>query len=130
MKRLLFAVPLLLFACSDQFTEAQLVGEYTANYMGETATLSLRADHTYTHVFRLKDIEAFKTGSTWKSSDVTSGVTRTVVEFSSFRVIPSFGDTQGRWATEVERTWLGRVQLCYDSDVGYCYVRQAARRVD
>jgi hypothetical protein len=29
------------------------------------------------------------------------------------------------WVSEVERTWLGQIQLCFDSDVGYCYVKQS-----
>jgi hypothetical protein len=126
MKRLLVAFFLLLSACSDKFSEAQLLGDYTANYRGETATLSLKVDHTYTHIIRLESGQTLEAGSTWKSSQVTSGLTRTVVEFSNFRVIPSFGGAQTvGWASEVERTWLGRIQLCFDSDVGYCYVKQA-----
>jgi hypothetical protein len=127
MKRLLVAVFLLLPACSDEFSKLQLLGVYIANYRGETATLSLKADHTYTHVIQLKGAQTLEAGSTWKASRVTSGLTRTVVEFSNFRVIPSFGEAKKvGWASEVERTWLGRIQLCFDSDVGYCYVKQVS----
>jgi hypothetical protein len=126
MKSLLFAAPILLSACSDQFTEAQLVGDYVANYGGETATLSLKADHTYTHTFQYEGSGTPETGSTWQSSDVTSRPPQTVVEFSNFRVIPSFKDAHGQgWSTEVDRTWFGQIRLCYDSDVGYCYVKKA-----
>jgi hypothetical protein len=125
-KRLPVAVFLLLSACSDKFSEAQLVGKYIANYKGEMATLSLKDDHTYMHIIQLENGQTLAAGSTWKSSQVTSGLTRTVVEFSNFSVIPSFGKAEKiGWASEVERTWQGRVQFCFDSDVGYCYIKQS-----
>lgn len=128
MKTVLFACFLLLSACSDKFSEDQLIGDYVANYRGQTAALSLNADHTYKHVIQLKSGEPLETGSTWRSSQVTSGPTRTVVEFANFGAIPSFKPAKGEgWATEVERTWLGRIQLCFVSDVGYCYVKKAGR---
>src|SRR3954451_12814973 len=128
MKTVLFACFLLLTACSDNFSEAQLIGEYVGTYMGQTATLSLNADNTYKHIVQLKSGQRLETASAWRSSQVTSGPTRTVVEFTTFGVIPSFGHAKAKgWATEVERTWLGRIQLCFDSDVGYCYVKQAGR---
>ena len=47
------------------------------------------------------------------------------IEFFNFDLIPSYKEKRNaQWATEVERTWLGRVQLCFDSDVGYCYIKQ------
>jgi hypothetical protein len=35
--------------------------------------------------------------------------------------------TSSQWVTEVERTWSGYFLLCFDSDVGYCYVKQSWR---
>jgi hypothetical protein len=124
MRRLQVAVFLLLSACSNRFSEAQLVGEYVASYRGETATLKTRADHTYTHVVQLENGQTLEAESTWKSS-LLSGQTRTVVDFSNFRPIPSLGEPKKvGWVSEVERTWLGRIQICFDSDVGYCYVKR------
>jgi hypothetical protein len=124
LKKYLFVGLMLLSSCSERFSESQLLGDYVAKYRGEMGTLSLKANHTYTHTVQLESGQVLEDGSTWKSSQVTSGLTRTVVEISGFRVIPSFGGTKREWATEVERTWFGRIQLCFDSDVGYCYVKQ------
>lgn len=116
-----------LSGCSGAVAEAELLGVYIASYRGDTATLSLKADRTYTHVLQLKDGQALETGATWKATQLNSGLRRTVVEFFSFRVIPSYAETRNAgWATEVERTWLGRVRLCFDDDVGYCYIKQAS----
>jgi hypothetical protein len=102
------------------------VGEYIASYRGETATLKIKTDHTYTHVVQLESGQTLEAKSTWKSS-LVSGLTQTVVDFSNFHPIPSLGEPEKvGWVSEVERTWLGRIQLCFDSDVGYCYVKQAS----
>jgi len=130
--RKLLLLPLLvhLSACSDAVPEASLVGSYVANYGGETATLSLRADRTYTHTVRANGRQIEEQVSTWKASQLAaSGVERTAVDFSGFVAIPSFRDKQKvgvGWVSEVESTWLWPIQLCFDSDIGYCYVKRSA----
>lgn len=121
-----FAILVLcLSSCSDAVPEEYLPGIYVASFRGEKATLSLRVDHTYTHIIHLKDGQTLEAKATWTVFQVNSRLTRTVVEFSKFNVIPSYREVQKpSWATEVERTWLGQLQLCFDSDVGYCYVKQ------
>jgi hypothetical protein len=124
MKKLLLPLAIFLSACSNVVPESNLVGDYVAIYGYETATLSLKADRTYTHAIRPNDAQVADDAATWTQM-VSSG--RTVVEFSDFRVVPSYRERRkekGGWATEVERTWLGRLQLCFDSDVGYCYIKQ------
>jgi hypothetical protein len=124
---------LLLPACSNAVPEASLVGNYIANYRGETATLVLKRDNTYVHTTRASDGRIVEEVATWKSTQREHAWDgRTVVEFWDFRLIPSFKEPdRGRekkakigWATEVELDWLWRIQLCFDSDVGYCYVKQ------
>jgi hypothetical protein len=124
LKKLLLPLAISLSACSNIVPESSLVGDYVANYGNETATLSLKADRTYTHGIRLNGAPIADNAATWNQV-VSSG--RTVVEFSNFRVVPSYGERQkvkAGWATEVDWTWLGRLQLCFDSDVGYCYIKQ------
>lgn len=125
---LLFVVLLLLSACSEEVPEAELIGVYVASYRGDLATLSLKADHSYTHVIRLKDGQKLEAEATWKASQVASGSTKsTVVEVSNFRAVPSFTEARkSGWASEVDRTWLGQLRLCFDTDAGYCYVKRAS----
>ena len=124
MRGFLLAACLLLSACSDRIPEADLIGVYVASYRGDTAMLRLGADHICTHVIRLKDGQTVEGEPTWKASYVGADTHRTVVEFSNFIIIPSFSKGKKvQWATEVDRTWLGRIQLCVNSDVGYCYVK-------
>ena len=78
------------------------------------------ADHTYTNVVQLKDGNTQEFKSTWNISHVTG---TTFVEVVNFRALPSFGGVGKGWITEPERTWFGHIQLCFDSDVGYCYVK-------
>jgi len=49
-----------------------------------------------------------------------------MIEFVGFDLIPSFGfgAATDHWSTEVRRNWFGHVQFCYNSDVGYCYVKK------
>ena len=35
--------------------------------------------------------------------------------------------TLAGWVSEVEQTWLGQLRLCFDSDVGYCYVKHGSQ---
>jgi hypothetical protein len=123
----------LLSACSNAVPEVSLVGNYIANYGGETATLVLKPDHTYVHTTRANDGQIVEDVATWKSTQrETARYRTTVVEFWDFRLIPSFKEPDKDkskkakigWATEVELDWLWRIQLCFDSDVGYCYVKQ------
>jgi hypothetical protein len=117
-----------LCACSNAVPEPSLVGDYVASYGDETATLSLKADHTYAHSVSASGHQVAQQVSTWKASQMsTAGRNSTVVDFSGFLAIPSFKEKQNvkvGWATEVDQTWLGRTRLCFDSDVGYCYVKQ------
>src|SRR5688572_22380972 len=109
MNKFVLVALLLLSACSEEFSEMQLVGNYVADYRGQTATLRLKNDNTYVHTINLSGGQAIVQESTWNSSKVTSEDTRTVVQLSNFRVIPSFGDAQPvSWATEVDSTWLGQ----------------------
>ena len=125
----LLLVLALLSACSDAVPEASLVGSYLANHGGETATLLLKADHTYTHTVLANGRRVEEQASTWKATQLaTSGREITAVDFPGFVAIPSYREKEGvkaGWVSEVERTWLGQIQLCFDSDVGYCYVKQS-----
>jgi hypothetical protein len=116
-------------ACSGAVPETTVVGSYVANYGAETATLTVKADHTYTHAVMANGSQVAEQVSTWKSTQLSSSwVETTAVDFRDFFPIPSFGEAKrgkkGGWVPEVERTWLGRIQLCFDSDLGYCYVKQ------
>ena len=124
MRKIFLSLIIFLSACSNVVPESSLVGNYVANYGNETATLSLKADRTYAHAIRVNGAHIADDAGPWTQM-VSSG--RTVVEFSDFRVVPSYRERRrekGGWATEVEWTWLGRLQLCFDSDLGYCYVKQ------
>lgn len=103
-------------------SRAEISGTYEVTDSGGRATLTLHPDHTYTHSIRLKDGETHDSDGTY-----TVGRGSVVfIEFSNFELIPSFGfgARTDHWATEVWRNWLGHVQFCYDSDVGYCYVKK------
>lgn len=124
---LLVFIPFCLVCCSAAVPETELIGNYTASYGSETATLSLMADHTYSHTVWVAGRQVAGAASTWKVSTVTaSGVQATAVDLAKFVAIPSFrNESVGPgWVPEVDRTWLGRIRLCFDSDVGYCYVKQ------
>jgi hypothetical protein len=121
MMKYLLGTCLYLSACSSpSISDADLVGVYVANYRGDTGTLSLMADHTYTHIIQLKDGHIQEVRATWKISRVTGS---TFVEVINFRALPSFGGVGTGWITEPERSWSGHIQLCFDSDVGYCYIK-------
>jgi hypothetical protein len=115
-------------ACSDAVPETSLVGSYLTSYGGETATLLLKADHTYTHTVLANGRKVEEQTSTWKATQLAaSGTKTTAVDFLGFVAIPSFRAKErvkAGWVSEVERTLLGKIQLCFDSDVGYCYVKQ------
>jgi len=117
-----------LSACSNVVPESSLVGDYVANYGNETATLSLKADRTYTHTVQANGRRVEEQTSTWKATQLaTPGRETTAVDFPGFVAVPSFRakeSVKAGWVSEVERTLLGRLQLCFDSDVGYCYVKQ------
>ena len=132
MRKLLLPLILSLSACSNVVPESSLVGDYVANYGNETATLSLKADLTYTHTVQANGRRVEEQTSTWKATQLAaSGTEATAVDFPGFVAIPSFRAKEradervkAGWVSEVDRTWLGRLQLCFDSDVGYCYVKQ------
>jgi len=128
MRKLLLSLIVSLSACSKVVPESSLVGDYVANYGNETATLSLKADRTYTHTVQANGRRIEEQTSAWKVTQLaTSGRETTAVDFPGFVAIPSFRAKErvkAGWVSEVERTWLGRLQLCFDSDVGYCYLKQ------
>jgi hypothetical protein len=104
-----------------------MIGEYVATYRSDHATLTLNADRTYKHVIKLKDGQILVNDGTWETHGSDQGQQRTRIEFFKFRVIPSYlGEKREEvgWSTEVERDWLARIQLCFDSDVGYCYIKR------
>ena len=109
------------------------MGFYVASYRGETATLVLKPDYTYVHTTHANDGQTVEDVATWKSTQRETERNRiTVVEFWDFRLIPSFKEPEKDkakkakigWVTEVELDWRQRIRLCFDSDVGYCYVKQ------
>jgi hypothetical protein len=60
-----------------------------------------------------------KQESTWSSAVLHDGI---VIDFLDFKVVPSYTDAKkSGWVSEIETTLLGQIQLCVDSDVGYCY---------
>ncbi len=134
MKKFLITTSLCLVACSNGASDAEFLGVYVANYRGDKATLLVNADHTYEHVIELKDGQVLKDKAAWKLYQVSSEPKDPIIEFSTFRLIPSYTNPSRvtkndvRWATQFDRTWfgLGRRQLCFDSDVGYCYVKQGS----
>ena len=109
-------------------SEAETVGVYeVANWAitewGDGATMTLNKDNTYVQSIRLKNGESRDSSGTYAVVRVGSDLS---VRFFNFELIPSFGfgARTDHWATQVWRNWRGRVQFCYDSDVGYCYVRK------
>lgn len=129
-KTLLLPLVFCLSACSGVVPEASLVGSYVANYGGETATLSVRADHTYTHTVVANDRQIWQQVSTWRVTELSSSwVKTTAVDFRDFFPVPSFKgvkkEKRGGWVPEVERSWFGQVELCFDSDIGYCYLKSS-----
>jgi hypothetical protein len=109
----------------------QLVGVYAASYRGDQATLTLNADFTFRHVIQTSDGKRREGGASTYSERRENGTVR--VFFENFRLVPAYFEQESKysrrtevtsWSTSVEKTWLGRYQLCFDSDVGYCYVRQ------
>jgi hypothetical protein len=81
MKWLLLGTFTCLSSCSDRFSETDLVGGYQAYYRGESATLTLNKDHTYTQSIRLRDGQAVDGSGAWNVVQVSSA---TIVEFSDF----------------------------------------------
>jgi hypothetical protein len=81
MKWLLLGTFTCLSSCSDRFSETDLVGGNQAYYRGESATLTLNKDHTYTQSIRLRDGQAVDGSGAWNVVQVSSA---TIVEFSDF----------------------------------------------
>jgi hypothetical protein len=109
-------------------SEAETVGAYeVANWAitdwGDGATLTLNKDNTYVQSIRLKKGGSRDSSGTYAVVRVGSYLS---IRFFNFELIPSFGfgASPDHWATSVWRNWRGRVQFCYDSDVGYCYVKK------
>jgi hypothetical protein len=133
MKKCLLLTCLCTAACSNAASEAEFAGVYVAHYRGDKATLFINANHTYKQVIELGNGRVLEDTTTWKLYPVTSSPGDPIIEFSNFRLVSSYTGarrTEGndvRWATQLDRTWfgLGYKQLCFDSDVGYCYVKQS-----
>jgi hypothetical protein len=127
------AVVVILGACSDPRTEQDLEGKYVATFRGDTATLTLETNHKFSNVLYFKDGSSLKNEGTWRIVPPSAKRQITTVELSGFSLLPSYCRSEapfrpvrsGEWVTEVEWTWLGYLQLCFDSDVGYCYVKQS-----
>jgi hypothetical protein len=120
-------LPALLAGCSENVPDSSLVGSYAIDHRGDTATLSLRADHTYTHTVLVNGNKVEEQTATWSATQSKYG---TGVGFEKFVAAPSYRRNQGEddvpltRGSTVERTWLGKIELCFNSDVGYCYVKQ------
>ena len=110
-------------ACSGKISEQELIGTYVANYGNEKLTLTIYANHNYTHVVASETREMLKTEATWVSLRLPQYLKHLVVEFNNFEPAPSYGSIKKGWVTEAQRTLLGSIQLCFDDDVGYCYVK-------
>jgi hypothetical protein len=126
--RLVFLfLPALLAGCSENVPDSSLVGSYAIDHRGDTATLSLRADHTYTHTVLVNGNKVEEQTATWSATRSKYG---TDVGFEKFVAAPSYRRNQGEddvpltRGSTVECTWLGKIELCFNSDVGYCYVKQ------
>jgi hypothetical protein len=125
MKKAIVLVALLTSACSSPISESDVVGTYVANYQGDTSKLSINADHTYSQVIELTDGNKVINTATWSSVAMGSG--DIVVEFSKFRIFPSYtveGAVEANWSASLTSTFWGNIQFCYDEDVGYCFVKQ------
>jgi hypothetical protein len=124
----LLLLPVLLTGCSKAVPDSDLVGSYAVNYRGDTATLSLRTDHTYTHAVLVNGNKVEEQTSTWKTTQSKFGWTD--IHLEKFVTAPTYRRNQGdkaeplTWGPTIERTWLGKIELCFNSDVGYCYAKQ------
>jgi hypothetical protein len=121
-------LPALLAGCSENVPDSSLVGSYAIDHRGDTATLSLRADHTYTHTALVNGNKVEEQTSTWSATQSKYG--STYIYFEKFVAAPSYRRNQGEGdvpltrGSTVERSWLGKIELCFDWDVGYCYAKQ------
>lgn len=126
----------LLSGCSDAVPESNLVGTYVANYGGETATLILKPDHTFTHAVVVNGQKVEEQTSTWTVRQLDARWYKwTTVDFTKFVTARSYRNNEesrlpqrpinAGWVSQVERSWLGRIELCFDSDVGYCYTKHS-----
>jgi hypothetical protein len=124
MRDVLLLSVFLLSGCSSSFSDAEIVGVYEAEFKGDRATLTLNKDRTCRQAIQQKDSRNLDSDCTWyiyqKESDFR-------IVFSDFELLPSFGHSRKvRWAPEPTFTWTGRISLCYDFDLGYCYVKLSA----
>ena len=128
MKRLVLLALLVFSGCVEEFPEADLPRVYIASHHGDTATLSLRSDHTYTHTIRRGDGQILTSEGAWKS---ILHQKQTYIEFPDFQVVPYYGllnpnRVRNRsWTIAIERTYLRSIEICFDDDVGYCYIQQS-----
>jgi hypothetical protein len=120
-------LPALLAGCSENVPGSSLVGSYAIDHRGDTATLTLRADHTYTHTVLVNGNKVEEQNSTWSANRSKYG---TDLRFEKFVAAPSYRRNEGEddvpstMSPTVERSWSGKIELCFNSDVGYCYAKQ------
>lgn len=122
---LAISLALLAPACSPSSSKTDVAGTYAAHIKGDIAVLVLNADHTFRQTINGKDGKVVINEATWNT--VVTGPDEVVIEFSKFRLMPAYSPEktdETNWSTSVERTAAGMLQFCYDSDAGYCYVRQ------
>jgi hypothetical protein len=115
-------VSFLLAACNDTFTTDEVSGEYVANYDLAFETLIVNRDGTYSYYFRSPDGTETSNAGQWK---LEQHMGQPGLTFSSFKFgLPEYGtDRPGYWNVEIERTLFGRLKLCFDPDLGYCYIK-------
>ena len=109
-------------------SDAEIAGVYEVTNWAifpkwdDWAGLTLNKDGTYTHSIRLKG-ESHDSAGTYNVSGTGADV---FIELSDFELVPSFGfgTKTDHFETRMWRNWRGRAQFCYDSDMGYCYVRK------
>ena len=126
MKKLAITTVLLVPSCSPSSSKTDVAGTYAAYFKGDVAVLVLNADHTCRQTITGKDGKVINNMASWNT--VVMGPDEVVIEFSKFHIIPSYSREKAdeiNWSTSVERTLLGALQFCFDSDSGYCYVRQS-----
>lgn len=123
MKHILLLAIAALSGCAPVPSETDLIGAYSASYRKDQATLILKKDGSYVHVITTSEGKRIENIATWRlDRDFKYGP---IVDFVDFIFVPAYKEFEGgNWSTYVERSWAGRIELCFNSDQGYCYVKQ------
>ena len=131
MRKLIVLAAVLVASCSSGLSEADVTGTYVARYDGDKATLSIDADQTYRLVITPRDGKPIANTGTWRSAVVGDGVV--AIEFTKFRLLPSFHDIDPKtrqrveetdWVGEMGRSFFGTIEFCYGIGDYYCFVKQ------